>query len=70
MKYMFHDRLYEKPYAPYYDAYKGQVFVIDHVHPDETLLNHQCAHVWVKCITDETIKVSGYVHVCDLVEIK
>jgi hypothetical protein len=52
---IFAKKVYEPPYAPYYDAYKGQVFQIIAYHDNYT-------HVEVECISDPSIKVAGYVH--------
>ena len=66
MTYIFHNRVYNKPFAPYYDAYKEHIFSIDHVMKEDTTGEH----VWVVCIDDPSIKVNGYVHRKDLVEVE
>lgn len=58
----FKDFVYERPYTPYYDKYKGHVFAIDHFMPEDELLQH----VWLRCVTDETVKVMGYVELFQL----
>ena len=64
--YRFNERVFGPAYAPYYDAYKGHTFQIDHVSPqDET-----GEHVWVICVSDPAIKVNGYVDLHDLVLIE
>jgi len=62
-RYRFHEILFREPYAPYYDAYRNQIFVIDHTSTEDESGNH----VWLTCISDERIKVSGYVHLEQLV---
>lgn len=60
--YKFKDEVYDPPYAPYYDQYKGHVFVIDHVSAeDET-----GEHVWLSCVDDCGLVVNGYVHLYNL----
>lgn len=63
--YKFKDHVYEKPYTPYYDDYKGHEFIIDHFSKEDEMNQH----VWVKCTSNENILVKGYVHLDDLVEI-
>lgn len=59
----FQNKMFGPPYAPYYDAYCGHTFVVDHFHPeDET-----DGHVWLKCVSKPELVVAGYVHTCDLV---
>jgi hypothetical protein len=62
MKYVFKKHVYEKPYAPYYDAYKGHIFSIDHYHSDKDAVDH----VWLICVDDPEVKVQGYVELSDL----
>ncbi len=62
-QYHFHDKVFLEPYAPYYDAYRGHTFVIDHASSEDETGNH----VWLTCISDENIKVAGYVHLDQLV---
>jgi hypothetical protein len=54
--------MFKKPYAPYYDAYKGHTFVVDHEHPDRMAKGH----VWLVCVDDASVKVDGYVEMEDL----
>lgn len=61
-KFKFKDKVYKPPYSPYYDMYRGHVFVIDHFHRDDESLQH----VWLKCITDSNLKVAGYVELHQL----
>lgn len=61
--YHFHDKVFLEPYAPYYDAYRGHTFVIDHASTEDETGNH----VWLTCVSDENIKVAGYVHLDQLV---
>jgi hypothetical protein len=60
---VFHDRVYDMPFKPYYDAYKGHMFTIDHEHPEDSTGEH----VWVNCVTQPSLKVNGYVDRMDLV---
>lgn len=59
--FQFHPKVFKRPYAPYYDAYKGHQFVIDHVAEGD--------HVWLRCI-DGDVAVDGYVELDQLVEVK
>lgn len=65
MIFRFRDYVYEPPYAPYYDNYKGHVFRIDHFHPED----ENKGHVWLTCVDDPTVNVAGYVHMADLLYI-
>jgi hypothetical protein len=60
---VFHDRVYDMPFKPYYDAYKGHMFTIDHEHHEDDTGEH----VWVTCVTQPSLKVNGYVDRMDLV---
>lgn len=62
MNYKFKDFVYEKPYAPYYDDYRGHEFTIDH-YSDE---DESQQHVWLTCVSDSSILVSGYVELHQL----
>ena len=66
MRYKFNDYVYEDPYIPFYDAYVGHEFVIDHFMEED----ERKEHVWLKCVSDPSIIVDGYVHFYDLVEIE
>jgi hypothetical protein len=59
--YQFHPKVFTRPYAPYYDAYKDHHFVIDHVAEGD--------HVWLRCI-DGDVAVDGYVELDQLIEVK
>jgi hypothetical protein len=62
----FNDRVYTSVYQGYYDKYRGHQFFIDHYsHEDE-----ENQHVWLICDDDPVIKVSGYVELCNLIQIK
>ena len=61
-QYRFHDKVFLEPYTPYYDAYHGHTFVIDHASSEDETGNH----VWLTCISDENIKVGGYIHLDQL----
>lgn len=62
-RYRFDQKVFSEPYAPYYDAYKNQTFVVDHVSSED----ESGSHVWLTCISDASIKVSGYIHLDELV---
>jgi hypothetical protein len=62
-RYRFDQKVFSEPYAPYYDDYRDQTFVIDHASSEDALSNH----VWLTCISDSSIKVSKYVHLDQLV---
>ena len=65
MTFKFKDFVYEKPYAPYYDRYRGHEFAIDHyLKEDETQ-----QHVWLTCVSDPSIVVTGYVELYQLEKI-
>jgi len=63
-QFQFHSKVFSAPYAPYYDEYRGEVFEIDHVHPEDD------EHVFLRCVSNPEIKVKGAVHRDELVEIK
>lgn len=58
----FQDKVYAKPYRPYYDLYKDHVFQIDHFSAEKAYDDH----VWLKCLDDKSIVVAGYIHLTDL----
>lgn len=58
---VFHPKVFEGPYVPYYDAYKGHKFIIVDFHYGD--------HIELKCLTDETVKVAGYVHDDELIRV-
>ena len=60
--YRFHEKVYQEPFAPYYDNYKGHEFVIDHFHPEDP----RGEHVMMACVDDHSVKVNGYVHLADM----
>ena len=62
MNYKFKDFVYEKPYAPYYDHYRGHEFVIDHYSTED----ESQQHVWLTCVSDSSILVAGYVELHQL----
>jgi hypothetical protein len=64
MKYKFRDLVFEPPYAPYYDSYRGHVFVIDHYSEED----ESKQHVWLTCASDPDIIVEGYVELYQLEE--
>lgn len=51
----FKSKVYEAPYAPYYDEYKGHKFVVVATHHDDS-------HFELRCVDDQSIVVKGYVH--------
>jgi len=64
--FIFKNKVYKPPYAPYYDRYKGHTFKIDHFLVEDESLQH----VWLECITDCDLKVSGYVELHQLELVK
>lgn len=58
----FKDYVFEEPFREYYLKYYGHNFIVDHFHPDD----EEKEHVWLKCITDPSLIVDGYVHYHDL----
>jgi hypothetical protein len=66
MIYRFKNKVYEKPYAPYYDSYRGHTFTIDHYSKED---EHR-QHVWLTCVSDPSIIVAGYVELHQLEEVK
>lgn len=61
--YKFKEYVYDR-YKPFYDTYKGHLFTIDHTSKEDE------GHVWLECMTDCDISVSGYVHLEDLEKIE
>ena len=59
--YKFKPHVYLAPYAPYYDAYKGHTFKIDHYMEEDTMRKH----VWLT----GPVPVNGYVDLDDLEEV-
>ncbi len=60
MTVIFSPKVFEPPYTPYYDAYKGHQFRVIAFHP--------LGHVEVECIDDPSVIVSGHVHDDELLE--
>lgn len=60
--YRFQEKVYQKPFAPFYDAYKGHIFVVDQVHPEDPTGDH----VSLACLDDQSVKVNGFVHLSDM----
>lgn len=63
MRYKFRDFVYEEPYFPFYERYRGHEFVIDHYNAED----EEQQHVWLKCVSDTSITVNGYVELYQLV---
>ena len=61
--YRFKAKVYKPPFAPFYDAYKGHIFTVDHRHMED----HD--HIWLMCIDDPSVLVDGYVEMCDLEQV-
>ena len=59
MEVYFRSKVFKPPYTPYYDAYQGHKFKVVAMHYDNS-------HAELACISDPTIKVTGYVHPDDL----
>jgi hypothetical protein len=53
----FVDKVYEPPFYPYYEEYKGHKFKVDHIHHGD--------HLALTCITGDVL-VKGYVHDFDV----
>jgi hypothetical protein len=62
MEVYFRSYVFEGEYAPYYEAYKGHKFKVDHVMAEDDT----GTHVALKCLDDPTVIVDGYVHAFDL----
>lgn len=56
--YKFKDKMFEKPYAPYFDAYKGLVFKCLRLGLDN--------HIFLVCVDDPFVIVDGAVHLDEL----
>lgn len=54
MKVCFRSKVFEAPYTPYYDAYKGHQF--------EVVAIHEGNHIELKCTDDPSVIVQGCVH--------
>lgn len=50
----FRTKVFAPPYTPYYDAYRGHKFNV--------VALHEGGHVELKCISDPSVVVAGYVH--------
>ena len=50
----FRSKVFEHPYTPYYDAYKGNKFRVTGL--------YEHGHVSLVCLDDPTVIVKGYVH--------
>lgn len=46
--------------SPHFDAYKNEVFIIDHLHPQSG------EKVWLICVSDRNLNMGGYVSFNDL----
>jgi len=74
---MFKDKVFAPPYTPYYNQYLGQVFqvLLFHVLDENTDDLIQCGtyapgcHVELACISNPEIKVAGYVHDDEIVQV-
>lgn len=53
----FVPKVYDAPYKPYYDAYEGHIFKIDHFRLEEPS-DHGC---WLVCLDHPEVIVQGYV---------
>ena len=50
----FRSKVFESPYVPFYDAYKGHKFRVTGV--------HERGHISLRCLDDESVVVKGWVH--------
>lgn len=60
--------VFEK-YSPYYDSYRGHIFIIDHYHYEKYPEDNCDDHVWLKCIDMPELKMGGYVELFNLVPV-
>jgi hypothetical protein len=51
----FRDEMFAAPFAPHYDAYRGETFEI-------TAFRHARTHVALKCLSSPLLKVAGLAH--------
>jgi hypothetical protein len=58
MEVYFRSKVFEHPYAPYYDAYRGHKFKVIALHPGD--------HIQLECISDSSVNVNGHVHADEL----
>jgi len=58
----FNEKVFNYPYAPYYNAYKDHTFEVVAFHYEDT-------HVELICVTDRSLIVDGYVHPDELVPV-
>lgn len=58
----FDPKVFEYPYAPYYDSYKGRRF--------EVIAFHPLGHVEITCVDDPSVRVKGHVHDDELVGVR
>ena len=61
---MFVDKVFEPPYTPYYDEYRGHRFAIVALHHDQEddPADVRNAHFELECLSDHSLKVKGHVH--------
>lgn len=59
MQVYFRSKVFEAPYTPYYDAYKGHKFQVVAVYDEGE-------HVELKCISDPSLKLAGCPHADEL----
>lgn len=50
----FREKVFQEPFKPHYDAYRGHVFQINTIHAG--------GHVELICVDDKSIVVQGHVH--------
>ena len=67
--YRFKGKVFEAPYAPHYESYRGHLFVIDHYHNEAYPEEEKNDHVWLKCVDEPNLKVNGYVELSDLQQV-
>lgn len=60
MKVCFDSKVFESPYTPYYDDYKGHQFEVINIHEGN--------HVELKCIDNPDVIVKGCVHDDELIQ--
>jgi len=58
----FNPKVYTAPYAPYYDLYQGEVFMVVAIHIEEPYGSPEDPHIRLKCISNPDLMVAGNVH--------
>lgn len=64
----FMPHVFEAPYTPHYDAYKGHLFEVVTIMCDADDGEVE-DHLELRCVDDPSISVNGFVHDCDVVKV-